>query len=152
MAKNALAVINAEAHRIQKAHPRMPWAECRQKGTAYYHRHKNSRPAKKRVTKKVSGMPKKKNHHRPVKRRVSSPGVTTRSKTHTDYNRNRVAIRNSKNITVGSVRKLTRQAKEKLLTLIGQETAREFSAKKVRIKKKIRKKVNELKAEYRRLK
>jgi hypothetical protein len=75
----------------------------------------------------------------------SESGVSTRSRTHTDYNRNKV------NITVGAVNKHKKAAKEKLLILIGHEEVKKFTARLVRAKRKIAKRIAKLKQDYRRL-
>lgn len=75
----------------------------------------------------------------------SESGVSTRSRVHTDYNRNKV------NITVGAVNKHKKAAKEKLLILIGHEEVKKFTARLVRHKKKIAKRIAKMKQDYRRL-
>ena len=95
-----------------------------------------------RKRKRTASAAKKRKH-----RRVSGAGtgITTRSKTHTDYNRNKV------NITVGAVNKHKKIAREKLLHLIGKEEVKKFTAKLKRVKKKVQKRITNLKASYRRL-
>lgn len=87
-------------------------------------------------------------HKRAARRRPAarpSSGITTRSRTHTDYNRNKV------NITVGAVNKHKKAARDKLEKLIGQEEVKKFKARFKRVKNKIAKKIAKYKADYRRL-
>lgn len=99
---------------------------------------KKSMPAKRKRA------PRRKAGHRPRKR-IGESGVSTKSRTHTDYNRNKV------NITVGSVNKDKKRARDKLEHLIGKEVVKQFKAKKKPLKKRIGKKITKLKSEYRRL-
>jgi hypothetical protein len=138
-----------EAKSLRNKHPRkfQTWAE--------YVSYAGSHPVRK--TKKVMGVKKKKHptrhrktpvHHR---RRVGRSGVSTNSKTHTDYNRNRVTIHGSRNITVGAVNKHKKAAREKIEHLIGKEEVRLFKTKRKPQKRKIRKKITKLKQDHRRL-
>lgn len=131
---------------MRRKHPRKfkTWAE--------YVSHAGRHPVK-----KVGSRPKRKarvrpkSRPRPRKRRVGSAGVSTNSRTHTDYNRNRVSVRSAKNITVGAVNKHKKAAREKLEQLIGKEAVKHFKTVKVRLKKKIAKKISEYKRDYRKL-
>ncbi len=137
MAKaNGLAKYNAELARVRRAHPNMSQAGLRKKAKAAYNRHKGKRS--------VTRSPKRK-----ARKRVA--GVSTNSRKHTDYNRNRVMIRGSKNITVGSIAKDMKAAKDKILHLIGRKSQELFKAVRKPVKKKISKKITELKRQYNRL-
>lgn len=152
---NALTWITKEAKRLRRQYPKRfaSWKEYVAQASAIYaskhkgnspvgHKHKGSTMHRK---KRAPTRPKKKKatHHR--RRRVGGSGISTRSKRHTDNNRQRTYI------TIGDVRKDTRKAKEKLDKLIGQEYVRYVNARLKRIKKKISKKLTTLKAQRRRL-
>jgi hypothetical protein len=86
------------------------------------------------------------------KRRVGRPGVSTNSKSHTDYNRNRVAIRGSgHNITVGAINNHKKAAREKIELMIGKKEVTLFKTKRKTQKRKIRKQITKLKQDHRRL-
>lgn len=122
-------------------------------GTALKQAGAEMRSGKIRSAPKKKSMPKKKHYAKATKRhsvrrparKVSGAGVMTKSRTHTDYNRNKV------NITVGAVNKHKKAAREKILHLIGREEVKKFTAKLKRVKKKVGKKITRLKADYRRL-
>ncbi len=99
-------------------------------------------PAKKHYAKRSHGHHPRKSHHRRV---GAGSGISTSSRRHTDYNRNKVYV------TVGAVNKHKKAAKEKLLTLIGREEVKKFTAKLKRVKKKVAKKISKYKSDYRRL-
>lgn len=133
---NGLKKYNAELARVRKAHPNMSQAGLRAKAKAAYNRHKGKKRVKKTVKKKA-------------RKRVS--GVSTNSRKHTDYNRNRVSIHGSKNITVGSIAKDVKAAKTKILHLIGKKAQELFKATRKPVKRKITKKITALKQQYNRL-
>jgi hypothetical protein len=95
------------------------------------------------MRKKKPSATKRAARRRPAAR--ESSGITTRSRSHTDYNRNKV------NISIGAVNKHKKAAREKLEKLIGAEEVKKFKAPLKRIKKKIAKKIAKYKADYRRL-
>jgi hypothetical protein len=142
---NAVVWISKEAKRLQKANRNLSWEQARTKATAHYHSRskKNAMPSRK----KRKG-PSKKKRTMPARRRSrvsGSSGVMTKSRTHTDYNRNKV------NITVGSINNHVKVAAEKLSHLIGIEEVKKFKAMGKRQKTKIQKKITAYKAKYRRL-
>ena len=142
----ALMRIVAEAKRLRREYPKRfaTWREYVAQASAIYSsKHSGHSPIGKKKPMR------KKTHHRKhaSKRKVgrSSTGIMTRSRTHTDYNRNKV------NITVGAVNKHKKAAREKLLKMIERAAGQRFVAKLKRVKKKIAKKEAQYKAEYRRL-
>lgn len=154
----ALMWIIREAKKIRKQYPRRfkKWSEYIAQASAIYaSKHKGNSPVgrkhpkKKSMPRKRASRPKRSPVHRMRKvarRRVgASSGISTSSRRHTDYNRNKVYV------TVGAVNKHKKAAKDKLLTLIGREEVKKFTAKKVRVKKKIAKKISKYKSDYRRL-
>ena len=159
MAKqNAITWISKEAKKLRKEYPHRfkTWREYVAQASAIYSsKHKGKSPIgkKKPVKRKVMGTRKRtvaRVAKRPTirkrsRRKVGESGVSTKSRTHTDYNRNKV------NITVGAVNKHKKAAKEKLLILIGREEVKKFKATRKPAKRKIAKKITCLKSDYRRL-
>jgi len=158
MAKiNALQWIVREAKRLRREYPHRfkQWKEYVAQASAIYaSKHKGKSPVghkhppkKKSMGKAVRKKASTRKKARPARRRRvgAESGVSTRSRTHTDYNRNKV------NITVGAVNKHAKSAREKLQHLIGREEVKKFIAKKKTIKRKIQKKITSYKAAYRRL-
>jgi alpha-N-acetylglucosamine transferase len=107
------------------------------------HRRRAARPAVSRKVGSKKARPKRRAPRKAVGK--AENGLSTRSRTHTDYNRNKV------NISVGAVNKHKKAAKDKLLILIGREEVKKFTARLVRHKKKIAKRITKLKQDYRRL-
>lgn len=133
----ALTWITSEAKKLRRQYPKRfdTWREYVAQASAIYaSKHAGRSP----VGHKHKPMPKK-------KKAARSAGVSTNSRTHTDYNRNKV------NITVGAVNKHKRAAKDKILQLIGREEVKRFTTRLKRHKKKISKRIQKLKADYRRL-
>jgi hypothetical protein len=156
---SALTAIIKEAKRLKREYPRRykKWTQYVSQASAIYSStHKGKSPVgHKRKPVKKKSMPAKKHsrkrspHHHTRKaghRRVGAgSGISTNSRRHTDYNRNKVYV------TVGAVNKHKKAAKEKLLTLIGREEVKKFTAKLKRVKKKVAKKISKYKSDYRRL-
>lgn len=143
----ALTWITSEAKRLRKKYPRRfkTWTQYVAQASAIYSsKHGGHSPVGK---KKIMRKKKRVIHRRKTRRKVgkAESGVSTRSRTHTDYNRNKV------NITVGAVNKHKNAAKEKLLLLIGKEEVNKFKARLKRVRNKIAKKIQKHKADYRRL-
>jgi hypothetical protein len=135
-----------DAKKIRSQHPRKfkTWAEYVSYASSHAPRKKKSMPKRKAAPRKKH-RPAARQRARPRRRIAGESGVSTRSRTHTDYNRNKV------NITVGAVKSHTRIAREKLEHLIGNEEVKKFKAPLKRVKKKIQKKITSYKAAYRRL-
>ncbi len=153
---NALTWITKEAQRLKREYPKRfkKWTQYVAQASAIYSsKHGGRSPVgHKRKAPKKKSMPAKKTHHRkrsvgrkPARRASSGSGISTNSRRHTDYNRNKVYV------TVGAVNKHKKAAKEKLLAIIGREEVKKFTAKGVRKKKKIAKKISKYKSDYRRL-
>jgi hypothetical protein len=162
MAKsNALTWIVREAKKLRREYPNRfdSWKEYVAQASAIYASKNRGRSpiGRKHPHKKKSTMAKRKRHvagprkrkvsrtTRRRSRRVGESGISTNSRRHTDYNRNKV------NITVGSINKDKRRARDKIEQLIGREEVKKFKTRKVRAKKKIQKKISALKSDYRRL-
>jgi hypothetical protein len=157
MAKKQGNTIFQEASKLRERHPRMfsTWPQYVQHITAI-HQKRQSRGksvGRKKPAKKKAPMAKRKRHATRAKAhtrrrshgRVGESGISTNSRRHTDYNRNKV------NITVGSINKDKKRARDKIEALIGREEVKRFKAVRKPMKKKIGKKIAALKADYRRL-
>jgi hypothetical protein len=144
-----------DASKMRKAHPRLckTWQGYVDKATDLHNKKKRKSSVGSMRPKKKKAMPAKKRHahhakktmHRRSRRHVGESGISTNSRRHTDYNRNKV------NITVGSINKDKKRAREKIEHLIGKEEVKRFKATRKPAKKKIGKKISALKADYRRL-
>ena len=164
MAKsNALTWIVREAKKLRREYPKRfdSWKEYVAQASAIYaSKHRGASPVgRKHPPKKKSTMAKRKRRAAPAKkrktarfthtrrrsRRVGESGISTNSRRHTDYNRNKV------NITVGSINKDKRRARDKIEQLIGKEEIKKFKAQRKPAKRKIQKKITALKADFRRL-
>lgn len=138
---NALTWIVREAKRLKREYPHRfkKWNQYVAQASAIYSsKHAGKSP--------VGHKSKKTRMPRKVKKKARrTSGIATRSRTHTDYNRNKV------NITVGAVRKDKMRARSKIEHLLGIEEVKLFKARLKRHKKKIQKRITALKADYRRL-
>ncbi len=136
MASNTLKKITTRAKQLRKKRPGISWKSA-VKSAGLEYRQGKMRKAKRKAA------PKKR---KPVKKRkVGSGGQVTRSRTHTDYNRNKV------NIAVGTVAGHMGAAKKMLLDKIGKKESKIFAATKKPLKNKLRKQLANLKAQFRRV-
>jgi hypothetical protein len=143
---NALTEIIKDAKRLRREYPKRyaSWNEYVAQASAIYSsKHKGRSPVGRKHPPKKKSMPKKRKARKVGK--STGSGVSTNSRSHTDYNRNKV------NITVGAVNKHKKAAKEKLEHLIGVEYVKQFKARLKRTKKKIAKRIRNYKAQVRRL-
>jgi|SRR5882672_1542842 len=139
MATNTLKKITIRAKQLRKKRPGISWKSAVKSAGLEY---RQGKIGKTRKTRRIA--PKKKKTTK--RKRMGSDGQVTRSKTHTDYNRNKV------NIAVGGTASGHMGAAKKiLLEDIGRKEAQKFAAKKKSVKNKIQKTVSELKRRYNRL-
>lgn len=140
---SALAKINAEVKRLKKKHPNAKHVTLQKEAGRRYKAGKlgGVRHSHKRK-KKVGGSGKKKSAHRSTRSRKRVG--TLRGKSHQDgIDRKKV------DITIGSVASHKAAIKKKLSHEIGDQVARQVTAKGSRAKKKIQKRINDKKAELR---
>jgi hypothetical protein len=157
---NALMWIVREAKKLKREYPRRftAWKDYVAQASAIYASKNSGRSPVGHPHKKKSAMAKKKKRRaaRPAgrkraritrrrTRRVAGSGISTSSRRHTDYNRNKV------NITVGSINRDKKRAREKIEQLIGKKEVQKFKTRRKPAKRKIQKKITALKADYRRL-
>lgn len=133
MASTTLEKITTRAKSIRRGKPGMSWKSAVKKAGLEYRQGRIGKAKKKRSA------PKKK------RKKISGNGQTTKSRTHTDYNRNKV------NISVGSVSAHMGAAKKILLADIGKKEAQKFAASKKSAKKKIQQSITKLKRQFRRV-
>jgi hypothetical protein len=137
----ALKKINARVKELKKKHPGSSHHTLQKQAGKEYKAGKLGRTKKHATKKKHHAVGKKKSHktHRP---RIG----TLRGKSHQDG-----VDRKKVDITIGSVSSHLAAAKKKLLHEIGKDEALKITAKKVRTRKKIQKRINDKKALYRKL-
>jgi hypothetical protein len=95
----ALQTIIKEAKAIRKKYPAKSWKDCVKQASAMYAaKHKGKSPVgkKRKVVKKSAP---KKRAKKAIKKYTRFAGITTKSKTHTDYNKPEV------NIQIGAVKR-----------------------------------------------
>jgi hypothetical protein len=137
-----------DASRLWKRKAYSTWQKCIDAATAAYNRGVSRSPKKKSTMakrKRAAPKPRKITRIRRSRLHVAGSGISTTSRRHTDYNRNKV------NITVGSINKDKKRAREKTLLLIEKKEGDKFKAKRKPVKRKIQKQITKLKADYRRL-
>jgi hypothetical protein len=142
----ALTWIVREAKRLKKEYPRRfaKWNQYVAQASAIYSsKHHGKNPVGRKHPAKKTPMPPRKKTRKQIGR--TGAGISTNSRSHTDYNRNKV------NITVGAIRKDQNKVLKKVEHLLGLEEVKKFKAKGVRMKRKIQKRITALRARARRL-
>lgn len=148
---NALSWIVKEAKRLRKRFPHRydklanAWRDgyMAEASAIYAKKHKGKSPVGKK--KNASGQRARK-VIRPKKAKKKRVGkIVTKSKSHTDYNRNKV------NISVGSISHHKAMAKKGIEEKIATKEIRKFKARTKREKAKLQKEITALKREYRKL-
>jgi hypothetical protein len=146
-----------KAKAMRKAHPRKfkTWSQYVEAAGKVIHRKTRtrsvagrSRPAKKKASRPRTR--RKSTARSPIRYAGSGSGISTNSKRHTDYNRNKVNISVGA-LSMGSISNDKKRAKKKIEALIGMEEVKKFKATRKPVKRKIAKKISALKSDYRRL-
>ena len=136
MSSATLKKITTRAKQLRKKRPGISWKTAVKSAGLEYRQGKMGKTRKARPAKKKKAVKRK---------RMGSGGQVTRSRTHTDYNRNKV------NIAVGSVSHHMGAAKKMLLEDIGKKEAQKFAATKKSVRNKIQRGITELKRRYRKV-